>query len=89
MRWAGNVARKGERRNICKVLVGNPEGHRPLVRPRRRCEDNIRMDLREIAWDGIDWIDLHQDRDPWRARVHKSPPRVPILMMPGSLQEAD
>jgi hypothetical protein len=46
--------------------VGNPEGKRPLDRPRRRWEDNIRMDLREIGWGGMDWIDLAQDRDQWR-----------------------
>jgi hypothetical protein len=50
-----------------KILVGNPEGKRPLGRPRRRWVDNIKMDLREIEWDGRDWIDLAQDRDHWRA----------------------
>jgi hypothetical protein len=50
MRWAGHVARMGEERSVCKVLVGNPEGKRPLGRPRRRWEDGIRMDLREIGW---------------------------------------
>jgi hypothetical protein len=49
--------------------VGNPEGKRPLGRPRRRWVDNIKMDLREIGWDGADWIDLAQDRDQWRALV--------------------
>jgi hypothetical protein len=48
----------GEKRNACRILVGNPEGKRPLGRSRRRWEDNIKMDLREIGWDGMDWIDL-------------------------------
>jgi hypothetical protein len=51
------------------VLVGKPEGKRPLRRPRRRRVDNIKMDLREIGWDGMDWVDLAQDRDQWRALV--------------------
>jgi hypothetical protein len=50
--------------------VGKPEGKRPLGRPRRRCVNNIKMDLREIEWDGTDWIDLAQDRDQWRALVN-------------------
>jgi hypothetical protein len=50
--------------------VGKPEGKRPLGRPRRRWEDNIRMDLREIGWGGMDWIDLAQNRDQWRALVN-------------------
>jgi hypothetical protein len=49
MRWAGNVARKGEKKNVCRVLVGNPEGKRPLGRPKRRWLDNIKMDLTEIG----------------------------------------
>jgi hypothetical protein len=53
----------GEKRNACRILVGKPEGKRPLGRPRRRWEDNSRMDLREIGWGGMDWIDLTQDRD--------------------------
>jgi hypothetical protein len=53
-----------------KILVGKPEGKRPLGRPRRRWKDNIRMDLREIGWGGMDWIDLAQDRDQWRAVVN-------------------
>jgi hypothetical protein len=69
MRWAGYVARMGEKRNAYRILVGNPEGKRPLGRPRRRWVDNIKMDLREIAWDGGDWIDLAQDKDQWRALV--------------------
>jgi hypothetical protein len=53
-----------------RMLVGKPEGKRPLGRPRRRWVDNIKMDLREIGWDGMDWIDLAQDRDQWRALVN-------------------
>jgi hypothetical protein len=53
----------GEKRNAYKILVGKPEGKRPLGRPRHRWEDNIRMDLTEIGWGGMDWIDLAQDRD--------------------------
>jgi hypothetical protein len=59
----------GEKRNAFRFLVGKPEGKRPLGRPRRRWEDNIRMDLRNIGWGGMDWIDLVQDRDQWRAVV--------------------
>jgi hypothetical protein len=58
MRWAGHVARMGETRNAYRILVGKPEGRRPLGRPRRRWVDNIKMHLREIGWDGMDWIDL-------------------------------
>jgi hypothetical protein len=58
MRWAGHVVRKGEKQNACRILVGMPEGKRSLGRPRRRWVDNIKMDLREIGWDGTDWIDL-------------------------------
>jgi hypothetical protein len=58
MRWEGHVARMGEERNVYKVLVGKPEGKRPLGRPRRRWEDGIRMDLREIGLGGVDWIRL-------------------------------
>jgi hypothetical protein len=58
MRWAGHVARIREKRNAYRILVGKPKGKRPLGRPRRRWVDNIKMDLREIGWDGIDWIDL-------------------------------
>jgi hypothetical protein len=63
MEWAEYVARMGERRNSYRVLVGKPEGKRPLGRPRRRWEDNIKIDLREIEWGGTDWITLSQDRD--------------------------
>jgi hypothetical protein len=60
----------GEKRNAYSILAGNPEGKRPLGRPRRRSVDNIKMDLREIGWDGGDWIDLAVDRDQWRALVN-------------------
>jgi hypothetical protein len=60
----------GAKRNAYGTLVGNPEGKRPLGRPRRRWVDNIKIDLREIEWDGIDWIDLAQNREQWRALVN-------------------
>jgi hypothetical protein len=60
----------GEKGNTYRILVGKPEGKRPLGRPRRRWEDNIRMDVRDIGWGGMDWIDLAQDRDQWRALVN-------------------
>jgi hypothetical protein len=60
----------GEKRNAYRILVGEPVGKRPLGRPRRRWEDNIKMDLREIGWGGMDWIDLAQDRDQRRALVY-------------------
>jgi hypothetical protein len=59
----------GETRNAYRILVGNPEGKRPLGRPRHRWVDNLKMDLGEIGWDGRDWIDLAQNRDQWRALV--------------------
>jgi len=69
MRWAGHVARMGEGRIVHRVLVGKPEGKRPLGRPRRRWEDNIKMDLREVGGGG-EWMELTQDRDRWRALVN-------------------
>jgi hypothetical protein len=60
----------GKNRNAFRIWLGKPEGKRPLGRPRRKWEDNIKMDLREIAWGGMDWIDLAQDRDQWRALVN-------------------
>jgi hypothetical protein len=69
MRWAGHVARKGEERKVYKVLVGKPDGRRPLGRPRRRWEDGVRMDLRVIGLGGVNWILLAQDRERWRAVV--------------------
>jgi hypothetical protein len=70
MRWAGHVARMGETRNAYRILVGKPEGNKPLGRSRYRWVDNIKIDLREIGWDGMDWIELAQDRDQWRALVN-------------------
>jgi hypothetical protein len=70
MRWAGHVARKGEKRNVYRVLMEKPAGKRPLGRPRRRWEDGNRMDLREIGLGSVDWIQLAQDRDRWRALVN-------------------
>jgi hypothetical protein len=70
MRWAGHVARMGEKRNAYRLLVGKPEGKGPLGRPRRRWVDNIIIDLLEIGWRGVDWISLAQVRDKWRALVN-------------------
>jgi hypothetical protein len=70
MRWAGHVARMGEGRDAYRVLVGRPESKRPLERPRRRWEDNIKMDLGAIGIDGANWIRLAQDRVQWRAFVN-------------------
>ena len=69
MRWSGHVARMEERRDVHRVLVGKPEGKRPLGRPRRRWEDNIKMDLEEVGKGCGDWMELDQDRDGWRALV--------------------
>jgi hypothetical protein len=63
MRLAGRVRRKGVKRNAYRILVGKPKGKRPLGRPRLRWVDNIKLDLREIGWDGVDCIDLAQDGD--------------------------
>jgi hypothetical protein len=70
MRWVGHVAHVGEGRDIHRVLVGVPEGQRPLGRPRRRWEDNIKMDLGEIGIDGANWIRLAQDRFRWLTFVN-------------------
>jgi hypothetical protein len=70
MRWEGHVARIGKTRNAYRILVGKPEGKRSLGRPRRRWVDNIKMDLREIGWDGMDWIELAHDREQWGALVN-------------------
>jgi hypothetical protein len=67
MRWAEQVARMAEWRGVYRVLVGRPEGKRPLGRPRRRWEDNIKLDLREMGIDGANWIQLAQDRVQWKA----------------------
>jgi hypothetical protein len=69
MSWAGCVARMGEDRGVYRVLVGKPEGKRPLGGPRRKWEDNIKRDLQEVGGDRGDWIELAQDRDSWRALV--------------------
>jgi hypothetical protein len=70
IRWAEHVARMGEGRAVYRVLVGRPEGKRPLGRPTRRWEDNIKMDLREIGIDGENWIQLAQNRVQWWAFVN-------------------
>jgi len=70
MSWAGPVASRGESRGVYRVLVGKPEGKRPLGIPRRRWEDNIKMDIQEVRCGGADWIDLTQDRDRWGALVN-------------------
>ncbi|KAJ4434696.1 hypothetical protein ANN_23264 [Periplaneta americana] len=67
--WAGHIASMGESRNAYRMLVGRPEGKRPLGSPRRRWEDNIKMDMREVEYDDRDWINLAQDRDRWQAYV--------------------
>jgi hypothetical protein len=69
IRWVGHVAPMGEERKVYKVLVWKPEGNRPLLRPRHRWEDGVRMDLSEIGLGRMDWIRLAQDRDRWRAVV--------------------
>jgi hypothetical protein len=70
MRWAGHVAQMGEGRGAYRVLIGRPKGKRPLGRPRCRWEENIKMDLREIGIDGVNWIWQAQDRVRWRAFVN-------------------
>jgi hypothetical protein len=69
MRWAGHVALMGEGRDVHRVLMGKPEGKRPLGRPKRRWEDNIKMDLHEVGRSWGDWRELARDRDRWRALV--------------------
>jgi hypothetical protein len=69
MRWAGNVAQMGTR-NAYRILVGESEGKRPLGRPRHRRVDNTKTDVREMGWGDMDWIDLAQNRDQWRALVN-------------------
>jgi hypothetical protein len=71
MRWAGHVARMGEGRGVYRVLIGRPEGKRPLGRPRRRREDDIRIDLKEMGFNGANWIQLAQDRVQWQSLVSK------------------
>jgi hypothetical protein len=70
MRWAENVACFGERRDVYRVLVGKSEGRRPLGRPRRRLEDNIKVDLQELGCGDMDWMELAQDKDKWRTLVN-------------------
>jgi len=70
IRWAGHVARMGESRGVYRVLVGRLEGKRPLGRPRRRWEDNIKLDLQEVGCEGMDWIDVAQDKDRCLALVN-------------------
>jgi hypothetical protein len=70
MKWAGHVARKGEKKNAYRLLMRKPEGKRSLGRPRRRWVDNIRMDLGGVGWGDVDWIGLAKDRNRWRALVN-------------------
>ena len=77
MRWAGHVTRMGKRKGICRVLVGKPDGKRPLGRTRRRLEDNIKMYLQEVGCGGMDWIELAQDKDRWWELVNVMNLRVP------------
>ena len=70
MRWAEHVARNGERSGVYRVLVGKSEGKKPHGRPGRRWEDNIKMDIQELGYGGMDWMELAQDRDRWRALVN-------------------
>jgi len=70
MRWAGHVVSMGEKRGAYRVFVGKPEGNIPLGKPRRRWDDNIRMELQEVVCGVMDWIELAQDRDRWRALVN-------------------
>jgi hypothetical protein len=70
MRWAGHIARMGEKGNAYRIFVGKPEVKRPLRRPRHRRVDNIKIDLRERGWDDMDWIDLALGRDQWRVLVN-------------------
>ena len=69
MRWAGHPVRMEQRRGVYRVVLGTPEGKRPLRRQRRRWEDNIKMDLQEVGW-CVDWMELAEDRDRWRALVN-------------------
>jgi hypothetical protein len=70
MRWAEHVAHKGKLRVVYRVLLEKPEGKRPLRRPRRKWEDNIKMDFQEVECEGMDWIELTQDRNSWRELVN-------------------
>jgi hypothetical protein len=70
MKLAGHIARMGKKRNAYKILMGKPEGKRPLGICRRRWENNINRDRSEIRWGGMDWIDLAQNKDQWRALLN-------------------
>ena len=70
LRWTGHVARIEEIKSVFQILTGKPTGKRPLGRPKRSCEDNIRMDLEEIGINAGNWVDSAQDRDYWRALVN-------------------
>jgi transcription termination factor 2 len=70
MRWAGHVARMGEKRNPYRILVGKPKEKRPLGRPRLTWVDSIKMDRRDIGWDCVDWTDMARDTDQWRALMN-------------------
>jgi len=70
MRWAGHVAHVGDSRGAYRVLVGRPEGKRPLVTPRCRWEDIIKIDLQAVGWGGMEWIDLTENRDMWQVLVN-------------------
>ena len=70
MRWAGYVARKGERRGVYRDVAGKTDGKRPLRRPRRGWENNIKMELQEVGCGGMDWIELAQDSDRWQVHVN-------------------
>jgi hypothetical protein len=79
LRWAGHVGRMGEKRNAYRILVAKPEGKRPLGRRRRSWMDKIKMDLREVGWDVMDWIDLAENRDQVEvSREHGNEPSVSI-----------
>jgi hypothetical protein len=70
MKWAGKVTRMGENRNVHRLLVGKPQGKIPLGKPRRRLVDNVRLDFGDMGWNGMDWIELAQDRDQWMILVN-------------------
>jgi hypothetical protein len=70
MRWTGHIVRIGENRNACRIKVGKLEGYGPLGKPRPRWVGNVKMDLREVGWGGMYWIDMAQDREEWRSLVN-------------------
>jgi hypothetical protein len=70
VRWAGHIARVGQKRNVYKLFIGKSERKRPRGRPGHRWEDNIRINVREIVWEGVDWIHMARDRDQWRVLVN-------------------